>query len=234
MTTDAVQEKFSGAQTVEQQSVEHKRAPVSNFFWMAMFGGILGVFMEGIFCILHLGRWETHVTSIIWFYNILYGLGGVLFYALGEFLPNARPWKQFVVSAVICDGLELLAGALLEFGLGMKAWDYSQQLFNIHGWISFPMTVAWGALGVFFVHKMKPWLDHFFERFQTQGWRRLCVIMAVVFVIDLAATAGAFVRWSNRHKGYEPANAISVWYDKECDDNFMETRFVEWYFIDEV
>lgn len=35
-----------------------------NMFWLFMFGNVLGVLLEGTWCKLCFGHWETHVVTI--------------------------------------------------------------------------------------------------------------------------------------------------------------------------
>lgn len=35
-----------------------------NMFWLFMFGNVLGVLLEGTWCRLIFGHWETHVATI--------------------------------------------------------------------------------------------------------------------------------------------------------------------------
>lgn len=44
-----------------------------------MIGCMLGVLLEGSFCLITKGHWESHVVSIIGAFNTLYGAGMVFF-----------------------------------------------------------------------------------------------------------------------------------------------------------
>ena len=37
--------------------------------------------IEGIFCLVTKGHWESHVVSVFGAFNVLYGFGAVLLYA---------------------------------------------------------------------------------------------------------------------------------------------------------
>lgn len=45
-----------------------------------MIGNILGVLLEGTFCFIAKGHWESHVVTIYDAFNLLYGCGVLLFY----------------------------------------------------------------------------------------------------------------------------------------------------------
>lgn len=86
-----------------------------------MAGCILGVLLEGIFCIITKGHWESHVVSVIGAFNILYGTGAVLFYVGAVRLKSKPMLFKVAVMAVSATALELTGGLLLRYGLGMRA-----------------------------------------------------------------------------------------------------------------
>ena len=42
----------------------------SSLFWLFMIGSLAGVIIEGIFCLIHKGAWESHVVSLFGPFNI--------------------------------------------------------------------------------------------------------------------------------------------------------------------
>ncbi|MFR1802292.1 MAG: putative ABC transporter permease, partial [Faecalispora jeddahensis] len=57
---------------------------------------------------------------------------------------------QFVIFTFAATVIEYLCGALLKYGLHMRAWDYSKEFLNIDGIISPAFTVVWGLAGLAF------------------------------------------------------------------------------------
>ena len=46
--------------------IQHKKSiRYADLFWLFMAGSMLGVLIEGVFCIFSYGRWETH-TEAVW------------------------------------------------------------------------------------------------------------------------------------------------------------------------
>lgn len=43
-----------------------KQVTYSSIFWLFMFGNILGLIIEGVWCKLRYGKWETHTRCVIW------------------------------------------------------------------------------------------------------------------------------------------------------------------------
>ena len=62
----------------------------SNMFWLFMIGNILGVILEGIWCVIRNGRWETHVVTIWGPFCLIYGVGAVGGYLASALLSDKK------------------------------------------------------------------------------------------------------------------------------------------------
>ncbi len=98
-----------------------KTITYTKLFCLFLAGSVLGVLIEGIFCLISKGHWETHVVSVIAPYNILYGLGAVLFYVGAVKLQHKPLAVQIAIMTFLGTVLELVCGLLLRYGLGMRA-----------------------------------------------------------------------------------------------------------------
>ncbi len=111
----------------------HSASRYEKAFWLFIFGCIAGVIIEGMFCLVTKGRWESHVVSVYGAFNLLYGAGAVLFY-LGADRMHEKPLiVKAVVLMIIATVLELLCGLFLRDFLGMRAWDYTNSFLNYKG-----------------------------------------------------------------------------------------------------
>ena len=200
-------------------------------FWLFFFGSLLGVLMEGVYCKFVHGAWETHVVSIWGPFCILYGIGAVAFYVGNVVWEDKKKWQKFLLFGFLGSGLEVIVGALLEFGLGMYAWDYSEQFMNFRGYVSLSMTLAWGGLGLLFSFAV-PRIDAAYGLMQTHAWHIAYVILAVFLTIDLAFTALCLVRWADRKYDTPATNRIIEFIDEKYDDEYMQNRFIEWHPIE--
>ena len=99
----------------------------SKLFWLFLFGSLLGMLIEGVFCLIRFGHWETHVVSVRLPLCILYGIGAVFYFIGGAFLQNEKIIIQFLLFGALGTGLEFISGWILEHGLKMYAWDYSKR-----------------------------------------------------------------------------------------------------------
>ena len=84
----------------------------------------------------------------------IYGVGMVgILYALEPLKDNAI--VLFIGGVVICSVLELFTGWILDKIFRMRWWDYSDEKFNIGGYVCLAFSFMWGMAVVFavkFVH----------------------------------------------------------------------------------
>lgn len=84
-------------------------------------------------------RGYSHISMFI--------LGGVCGVLVGG-LNNWYTWDmslltQMSISAVMITCLEYLTGVIVNIGLGLNVWDYSNLPFNIHGQICLYFSLVW-------------------------------------------------------------------------------------------
>lgn len=202
-----------------------------NMFWLFLIGSVFGVILEGIWCLIRSGSWETHVVSMWGPFCIIYGIGAVGAYMGAVWLRRRNFMVQFLVFSVIATVVEYVSSWLLEYWLHMKAWDYSRHFMNLEGRVSFKMTVAWGVLGIAFSHWLVPLINKMFDKMQGKVWKIACICMSAFMAVNLTITAMCLARWRDRHEGIAPQNYVERMIDEKYDDSKMEKRFCEWKFI---
>jgi len=216
-----------------KQKLIDARANYSNMFWLFMFGNVLGVILEGVWCFARYGRWETHVVTIWGPFCLIYGVGAVGGYLTASLLSDKKMPVQFFAFAAIGTVVEYVSSVLLEYGLHMRAWDYSSHFGNIAGRVSLQMALIWGVLGVIFSYLLVPLLQKLFGLLHGRLWKTATVCVTVFMIINITLTAACLVRWKNRHEGIPPQNCVAAVIDETYPDHKMETRFCEWSFLDE-
>lgn len=196
-----------------------------------MIGNLLGVLIEGLWYLVMYGRWETHVVTIWGPFCLIYGIGFAVFYLAYRKLKYKNILIQFLIIALVADIVEYLCGALLFNILHMRAWNYSNDFLNLHGYISFEKTIIWGIVGVVFIKFLAPMFDKLFDKVQNHVLNKCCFILSIFMFINIAFTSVCLVRWKNRHFDIMPINNFTEFIDRKYNDDFMEERFIEWYFI---
>lgn len=215
----------------EASSKAEKTITYSKVFWLFLVGSVAGVIIEGLFCLISKGHWETHVVSVLAPYNILYGLGMVMFY-IGAVKLQSKPLAvRIVIMTAFATALELLCGLLLRYGLGMRAWDYSHSFLNYKGIICLGFSAVWGV-AAFVIAKAAPHIEALLKHCTGKPWKAACMVLSLVIAIDLCMTGASILRWSERHYGIPAQTEIQKELDAEAPDDQMQKRFVEWSFLD--
>ncbi|MGI6546173.1 MAG: putative ABC transporter permease [Fastidiosipilaceae bacterium] len=201
-------------------------------FWLFLLGSVLGVFVEGFWCLFRYGKWETHTVAMWGPFNIVYGIGVPMFY-LGSILVAGAHWlRRFAAHALIGSLVEYLCGIVIRIGVQMKAWDYSDHTMNIRGLISPKMTLVWGFAGLGFNLFLYSPLRGLLSLVTGAFWDFVCVLLTVFMIINLSLTAACIIRWSNRHRGKSAANRLTKWIDEVYPDSKMARKFFYWSFIE--
>ncbi|CAK7017163.1 hypothetical protein ACF3M2_16030 [Tissierella carlieri] len=102
-------------------------------------GGISYFFIEILW------RGYSHMTMLI-----LGGLCFILVGLIGEhyFTFNKSLLLQQVISCLIITVLELVFGLILNLGMGLDIWDYSNLKFNFMGQICLKYSILWFFLSL--------------------------------------------------------------------------------------
>lgn len=209
----------------------HDGITYQNMFWLFMLGNVAGVLLEGVWCFARFHRWESHVVTVWGPFCLIYGVGVVVLYIAAAKLKSRNAFVRFLAVALILDAVEYFCGWLIAAALGMKAWDYSGEFLNLHGRICLSMTLVWGAAGLVFARFGMPMCRKLFAKLHGRGWKIACAALSVFMVVNLSVTAFAMVRWSKRHQNIAPRTYIEQLADRRFNDEFMQRRFMEWYFI---
>lgn len=94
-------------------------------------------------CIELLVRGFSHWTMFV--------VGGLCFFLVGainEVTPKMALVKQMALSCVIITAIEFLSGCVLNIGLGLDIWDYSDEFGNLFGQICLKHSCYWFLLSL--------------------------------------------------------------------------------------
>ena len=127
----------------------------------------------------------------------IYGFGVVII------LACLTPLKQhfillFLGAVVLTSLLELVTGFVLEKLFHQRWWDYSDDPFNIGGYICLKFSIAWGLACLFVVDILHPtiqWVIALVPR--GLGWVLLGVFAACM-AVDLAATVSTIAKLNRK------------------------------------
>lgn len=79
-------------------------------------------------------------------------------------------------------------GWVLEKHFGIKAWDYSNEVCNLKGWVCLKFSVFWGLLGGFVIYIVHPAVSkHLYTA--DQGMKLIASLILLGFMVfDVART----------------------------------------------
>lgn len=127
----------------------------------------------------------------------IYGFGVVIVLAFLEPLKD-NLFLLFLGSVILTSALEWLTGFLLEKLFAQRWWDYSDEPFNLSGYICLRFSLAWGFACLFVVKLLHPTILLLIRLIPHLVGLVLLSILAVVMAIDLAATVSAIAKLNRR------------------------------------
>ena len=104
----------------------------------------------------------------------------------------------FLGSVVLTSALEWITGFVLEKLFHQRCWDYSDQPFNLSGYICLRFSIAWGFACMFVVKLLHPTVLLFIRIIPQALGVVLLVLLGAVMAVDLAATVSAIVKLNHR------------------------------------
>lgn len=122
---------------------------IIEFFVFAFIGWVIDSLYESI-------KQKRKVISG-YFKNVplcpIYGFGGILLLNSFALLRHESAWLVILVTTTLIIALEYVGGRLAELVVEERLWDYSDERFNLHGYISAWHSFLWllAVIGVYFV-----------------------------------------------------------------------------------
>ena len=197
----------------------------ANLFWLFLVGSVLGFLVEGLWCIVLSGHWESHTATVWGPFCIIYGIGAVAVYLLSILLKNQNFLVQFIAFTLSGAAVEYFGSLFQEVCFGSVSWDYSDHVLNLGGRVSLQMALAWGVLGVLFIKLLFPLLNRILARMKGKGWKIACIGLSVFMAVNLLVTSAAVSRWRTRAQNPESSNPVIQWLDHTYNDQTMEKLF---------
>lgn len=127
----------------------------------------------------------------------VYGFGVVIVLTCLSPLENNLLFL-FAGSVVLTSALEWLTGFVLEKLFHQRWWDYSDEPFNLNGYVCLRFSVAWGFACMFVVKLLHPTVLLFIRIIPKPVGIALLVVLGAVMAVDLTATVSAIVKLNRR------------------------------------
>ena len=127
----------------------------------------------------------------------IYGFGVVIVLTCLTPLAGSLP-LLFLGSVVLTSALEWLTGFALEKLFHQRWWDYSDEPFNLSGYICLRFAIAWGFACMFVVKLLHPTVLLFIRIVPQVLGVVLLALMGAVMAADLAATVSTIIKLNRR------------------------------------
>ena len=151
----------------------------------------------------------------------VYGFGAVI--VLAALTPLAdNLLLLFLGSMALTSALEWLTGFALEKLFHQRWWDYSDQPFNLNGYICLRFSVAWGFACLFVVELLHPAVRLFIRLIPQVLGVVLLALMGAVMAVDLAATVSTVVKLNRRLEQIDELAARIKEASNEFGENLAE------------
>lgn len=161
----------------------------SNLYYLALyflFYSVLGWMTEEVFALVKHGKLVNRgflkgpVCPV-------YGFGMIIIIVCLTPIRDNQ-FVLFIGSALLTTLLEFITGYILEKLFNTKWWDYSEEHFNVKGYICLKFTILWGLAVVFVMDIVHPAAERLAEKLP---YRYGCIIIAAAYAIlafDLVTT----------------------------------------------
>jgi uncharacterized membrane protein len=126
----------------------------------------------------------------------IYGTGAIIMITLLNRLPN-NLILIFLAGSILASLIELITGLTLERLFGNKWWDYSENKFNIKGYISLKFSILWGIATIILIDFIQPTIEMFLSNFSLPTLVIIHNITLIVFVVDVTLTISSLIELKN-------------------------------------
>lgn len=189
-------------------------------FWIFLFGCVLGVMVEVLWCWLKTGMIESRSGLIYGPFNPVYG-GGALLMALALHRQK-KNINIFVGSMIIGAAFEFLCSWFQEMAFGTVSWEYSDSFLNLDGRTNLGFAIAWGFLGLFYMKILYPWFERILARIPDRVGHALTALLAVFMAFNIAISCAAVARQSQRRQGIPPKSTLGSFLDQHYTDEYLK------------
>lgn len=195
---------------------------LSKLFWMFVIGAFLGDIVETIFCRFTAGVWMSR-SSLVWGpFSVVWGLALAIATALLHRDRDKSSTVIFIAGTLLGGVYEYVCSVFTELVFGVVFWDYSALPFNLGGRINLLYCFFWGIAAVVWIKGVYPYFSRLVDWVQKKSGRVLTLLLAVFMAVNCFVSVCALVRYDQRARGVEAANAWSELLDARFDNARME------------
>ncbi|MBP5462935.1 MAG: putative ABC transporter permease [Lachnospiraceae bacterium] len=173
--------------TTETASNENGRYSFLEFIYIFFFFAIAGWIWE---CTLYLVRDHVLVNRGTKYgpWVPIYGYGGILVILLLYRFRHSKI-RVFLYGIIISTVFEYLTSVVLEYGLHVVYWDYSEDFMNFQGRISLASSLAFGVFSLCGTYLFAPAAVAIAHRLPPKKRRIVGITLCCLYGLDILACA---------------------------------------------
>ncbi|ERI91793.1 hypothetical protein HMPREF1982_02836 [Clostridiales bacterium oral taxon 876 str. F0540] len=99
----------------------------------------------------------------------------------------------FIGGALAATLIELITGFLMELFFHTKWWDYSDEKFNVKGYICLKFSILWGFLSIIFMKIINPVVSKFTYLLLDNFGQILYNVFLIIIIVDIALTINSLI-----------------------------------------
>lgn len=155
----------------------------------------------------------------------IYGFGVLIVVLLLE------PFKEhllllFLGSVVLTTVLEFVTGYLMERFFHDKWWDYSNNAFNIKGYVCLEASISWGLACILIVDVVHPLIMKFINVIPVSFGKWMLLVLMIIFALDGIMTLMEILKMPKRFITIKELEKAITAVSDSVGENIYET--VEW------
>ena len=154
---------------------------IEYYFFVFIIMSICGWIMELVYSSVTLHR--LNIPGFLYGpWCPIYGTGAVIIMSLCDDKNILkRILKIFIFSTV----LEYIVSVLLEMIVGVKWWDYSNEILNINGRVSLLYSTYWVVIGLAILKYIKPWFLKAYNKIKSKKIEVITNTTILIIAIDM-------------------------------------------------
>ena len=122
----------------------------------------------------------------------IYGFGAVILIIATKKLYK-KPFLKFLIATIAFSLFEFMVSFVLEMLVGLRWWDYSNDILNIQGRVSLIYSIFWGVIGLILLEKLHPFIQEKIQKI-TKGNTNymqaiICILLVVITILDTTVSA---------------------------------------------
>lgn len=151
-----------------------------------VFYSFIGWFIETVYMSLRAGEFVKRGFLNGPFCPV-YGFGALIIIFLLNSLKDRM--ELFITGSILLTTiLEYITGLAMKIAFNRTWWDYSDEPFNIHGFICLKSSIMWGILSVILICFIHPHINHMISRIPACFRKVASYALILYFITDLAVT----------------------------------------------